>query len=67
MTLTEALAVLSTVFSGLINIFNNTMLFDSSLSVYIVVAFVVSCYMDLIFDIKNSKSTKPKEKGRGDK
>lgn len=67
MTLSDALAVLSTVFSGIINIFNNTMLFDSSLSVYIVAAFVASCMMNAIFDIENSKSSKSKEKGRGDK
>lgn len=67
MTLSDALAVLSTVFSGIINIFNNTMLFDSSLSVYIVAAFVASCMMNAIFDVESSKSSKPKEKGRGDK
>lgn len=66
MTLSDALAVLSTVFSGIINIFNNTILFESSLSVYIVGAFVASCMMKLIFDIESSGS-KPKEKGRGDK
>lgn len=62
MSLSEALSVLSTVFSGIINIFNNTILFESSLSVYIVGAFVASCLMGVIFDIQSSDSSKPKRK-----
>ena len=65
MTLSDALSVLSTVFSGIINIFNNTILFESSLSVYIVGAFVASCMMNLIFDIQSSGS-KPKGKGKSE-